>query len=87
MTGAVSAPSVASVPTVPIPFFDLAGVNGEVADEVRAGWDELVRTGRFIGGAARRVSTYRSASGSSIGFPCGPRDEAPTGLSRAAALD
>ncbi len=36
----------------PIPFFDLTGVNGEVADEVRFGWDELVRTARFIGGDA-----------------------------------
>lgn len=34
----------------PIPFLDLAAVNGEVADEVRTGWDEIVRTARFIGG-------------------------------------
>jgi dTDP-4-amino-4,6-dideoxygalactose transaminase len=55
VTGAVPVPSVR---TDPIPFFDLAGVDGEVAEEVRAGWDELVRTGRFIGGAA--VTTFET---------------------------
>ncbi|MFD7158613.1 DegT/DnrJ/EryC1/StrS family aminotransferase [Kribbella sp. NPDC059898] len=35
-----------------IPFLDLTGVNREVADEVRTGWDEIVRTARFVGGAA-----------------------------------
>ncbi|WP_427894843.1 DegT/DnrJ/EryC1/StrS family aminotransferase [Kribbella sp. GL6] len=35
-----------------IPFLDLTGVNREVADEVRTGWDEIVRTARFVGGDA-----------------------------------
>ena len=36
----------------PVPFLDVSRGNSEVADEVRAGWDKLLRTGQFIGGDA-----------------------------------
>jgi dTDP-4-amino-4,6-dideoxygalactose transaminase len=39
-------------PAGPVPFLDVSKSNSEVADEVRAGWDELLRTGQFIGGEA-----------------------------------
>jgi dTDP-4-amino-4,6-dideoxygalactose transaminase len=39
-------------PAGPVPFLDVSKGNSEVADEVRAGWDELLRTGQFIGGEA-----------------------------------
>lgn len=36
----------------PVPFLDITGATEDVADEVRAGWDELLRTGQYVGGAA-----------------------------------
>ena len=36
----------------PVPFLDISGGNNEVADEVRTGWNELLRTGQFVGGDA-----------------------------------
>src|SRR5579885_1759396 len=35
---------------VPVPFVDLAGEHAEVAAEVRAGWDRVLASGRFLGG-------------------------------------
>ncbi len=48
----MSAGLVSRVSAEPVPFLDLSGTNGEVATEVRERWDELLRSGRFIGGAA-----------------------------------
>jgi dTDP-4-amino-4,6-dideoxygalactose transaminase len=35
-----------------VPFLDISGATEDVAAEVRAGWDELLRTGQYVGGAA-----------------------------------
>jgi dTDP-4-amino-4,6-dideoxygalactose transaminase len=40
------------VTAVPVPFLDISGGNNEVADEVRVEWNELLRTGQFVGGDA-----------------------------------
>jgi dTDP-4-amino-4,6-dideoxygalactose transaminase len=40
------------VTTTAVPFLDISGGNSEVVDEVRAGWDVLLRTGQFVGGDA-----------------------------------
>jgi dTDP-4-amino-4,6-dideoxygalactose transaminase len=40
------------VTAAPVPFLDISGGNNEVADEVRVEWNELLRTGQFVGGAA-----------------------------------
>jgi dTDP-4-amino-4,6-dideoxygalactose transaminase len=36
----------------PVPFLDISGATEDVAAEVRAGWDEVLRTGQYVGGAA-----------------------------------
>jgi dTDP-4-amino-4,6-dideoxygalactose transaminase len=36
----------------PVRFLDISGATEDVAEEVRAGWDELLRTGQYVGGAA-----------------------------------
>ncbi|WMT92835.1 DegT/DnrJ/EryC1/StrS family aminotransferase [Pelagibacterium sp. H642] len=35
-----------------IPLVDLVAQNGDVADEIRAGWEDVLATGSFIGGPA-----------------------------------
>jgi dTDP-4-amino-4,6-dideoxygalactose transaminase len=38
--------------TEPVPFLDISGATADVAAEVKAGWDELLRNGQYVGGAA-----------------------------------
>jgi dTDP-4-amino-4,6-dideoxygalactose transaminase len=46
----------------PVPFLDISGGIHEVADEVRAEWEGLLRTGQFVGGdAVTRFETAWSA--------------------------
>ncbi|GAA0930468.1 DegT/DnrJ/EryC1/StrS family aminotransferase [Kribbella koreensis] len=36
----------------PVPFLDISGATNDVAEEIRAGWDELLRNGQYVGGKA-----------------------------------
>ncbi len=37
--------------SISVPFLDLGAATAEVADDVRAGWDQVVAASRFVGGA------------------------------------
>lgn len=52
MSGLVTTGQVSSPPLRDIPFLDLAGTTNAVRAEVLAGWADMLRTGRFIGGEA-----------------------------------